>query len=196
MPEEVRPHYFDPPHRQLVLKHAGSPDDASPSAETASESAPSAAVAPSRASEDARGDRLRLQTEVHELKDLNRRLLKLQEINKAINSELDLHRLLEKILDAVLDLMDAERGYLILLDQTSDSSEGSESDSNGSSPLESVSVARNMERENIKNPETKISRSIANEVIHTGKPVLTTNAVSDDRFIAVSYTHLTLPTKA
>lgn len=183
MPEEVRPHYFDPPHRQLVLKHAGSPDDASPSAETASESAPSAAVAPSRASDDARGDRLRLQTEVHELKDLNRRLLKLQEINKAINSELDLHRLLEKILDAVLDLMDAERGYLILLDQTSDSSEGSESDSNGSSPLESVSVARNMERENIKNPETKISRSIANEVIHTGKPVLTTNAVSDDRFI-------------
>lgn len=174
VPAEQAKEFFAPASRRKLLQ--SSSDTEQPTSVSRS---PLLRSVEGAEQEDPRGDRLRLQTEVHELKDLNQRLLKLQEINKAINSELDLPRLLEKILDAVLDLMDAERGYLILTENLAKApTNGEERDLK-----EIISVARNMERENIKNPETKISRSISTEVIRSGKPVLTTNAVSDDRFI-------------
>ncbi|MBI4586234.1 MAG: sigma 54-interacting transcriptional regulator [Planctomycetes bacterium] len=111
-----------------------------------------------------------LQSELFKVKSLNRRLLKLQEINQAINSEHDLKLLLEKVMDAVLDLVDAERGFLILatVEKTGQ---------------ERVTVARNIDKQTVEKPEDKISHSISSEVIRTGKPVLTTNAVVDDRFL-------------
>jgi transcriptional regulator with GAF, ATPase, and Fis domain/serine/threonine protein kinase len=181
LPEELTRRFYEPPQRQLLEESGDDPAGTSLDPITEAESNPKTTPDPS--TDDARGDRLRLQTEVHELKDLNRRLLKLQEINKAINSELDLPRLLEKILDAVLDLMDAERGYLILLESADEANDKGDDSTGPTAPQESVSVARNMDRESIKNPETKISRSITAEVIRSGTPVLTTNAVSDDRFI-------------
>ncbi len=93
-------------------------------------------------------------------------LMRLQEVNKAINSELNLKRLLELIMDKVVELTDAERGFLILLEDEA----------------MSFKVARNFDKEAIRNPEFKISHTIAEDVIRAGRAVLTADAQSDQRF--------------
>ncbi len=90
-------------------------------------------------------------------------LLILQEINKALNSETDLARLLELIMDTAIHLCDAERGFLVLV--TDDK-------------LEFV-VARNIEYEVVKSPEFKISNSVIRKVVKSGQPLLTSNAKVD-----------------
>jgi len=47
---------------------------------------------------------------VLEVQALNKKLLRLQEVSQALSSELELNALLERIMDAVLDLVNAERG--------------------------------------------------------------------------------------
>ena len=88
------------------------------------------------------------------------------EIARALNEEQDLSRLLTDIIDASIQLTGAERGFLIL-------GHGDES---------TVEVARNFAREEVLSPEYKISRTIAQRVLETGVPELTTNAQEDDRF--------------
>jgi transcriptional regulator with GAF, ATPase, and Fis domain len=104
-----------------------------------------------------------------ELLALHRETLKLHEIAAAMGSEPDLQKLLEGIMDAVLQLVDAERGFLIL--------KGSGDDE------KSVIVARNLDREEILSPERKLSGSVSREVLETGQPVLSSNALSDTRFL-------------
>jgi transcriptional regulator with GAF, ATPase, and Fis domain len=88
------------------------------------------------------------------------------QIARALNEEGDLTRLLTQIVDAAIALCGAERGFLIL----------------GKTGDHSVEVARNFAQEEVLSPEFKISRTIANRVMATGVPELTTNAQEDDRF--------------
>jgi transcriptional regulator with GAF, ATPase, and Fis domain len=88
------------------------------------------------------------------------------QIARALNEELDTTRLLTQIVDAAIQLCGAERGFLIL----------------GRTGEHSVEVARNFAQEEVLSPEFKISRTIANRVMSTGVPELTTNAQEDDRF--------------
>ena len=88
------------------------------------------------------------------------------QLARALNEEQNLTRLLTQIVDATIQLCGAERGFLIL----------------GSSGEHSVEVARNFAQEEVLSPEFKISRTIANRVMATGVPELTTNAQEDDRF--------------
>jgi serine/threonine-protein kinase PknK len=88
------------------------------------------------------------------------------QIARALNEEQDLTRLLTQIVDAAIQMCSAERGFLIL----------------GKSGEHSVEVARNFAQEEVLSPEFKISRTIANRVMATGVPELTTNAQEDDRF--------------
>jgi len=88
------------------------------------------------------------------------------EIARALNDEQDLARLLTQIVDSAIQMAGAERGFLIL----------------GKSEEHSVEVARNFAQEEVLSPEFKISRTIANRVMETGIPELTTNAQEDDRF--------------
>ncbi|MEZ0227803.1 MAG: SpoIIE family protein phosphatase [Planctomycetota bacterium] len=90
-------------------------------------------------------------------------LLILQEINKALNSETDLARLLELIMDTAIHLCDAERGFLVLVTEEK---------------LEFV-VARNIDYEAVKTAEFKISNSVIRKVVKTGTPLLTSNAKVD-----------------
>ena len=87
-------------------------------------------------------------------------------IARALNQELDLTRLLTRIVDAAIELSGAERGFLIL-------GQGEES---------TVEVARNFAQEEVNSPECKISRTIAQRVRETGVPETTTNAQEDARF--------------
>lgn len=90
-------------------------------------------------------------------------LLILQEINKALNSETDLARLLELIMDTAIHLCSAGRGFLVLVTDEK---------------LEFV-VARNIDYEVVKSPEFKISNSVIRKVAKSGQPLLTTNAKVD-----------------
>ncbi len=97
----------------------------------------------------------------HERDDLR----KLLEINKRLNQQHDLRTLLQTIIDSAIELMAAERGFLILVDK-------------GEMKIE---IARNMSREVIEGP-LQVSTQICQEVIETARPVLTTNAAADARY--------------
>lgn len=95
-------------------------------------------------------------------------LKKLLEINKRLTSEHDPKKLLQFIMDSVLAILNAERGFMVLME-----GRGQES---------KIAVARNIDRETISKPLFKISRSIAERVAQTGAPVLTIDAKEDPRF--------------
>lgn len=85
-----------------------------------------------------------------------------------INSSLDIHQVLNEVMDTVIALTGAERGYIVLRDeQTSD--------------LE-FRIARNLDRETLERSEFIVSRTVVGQVAETGRPVLTTNALSDPAF--------------
>ena len=108
---------------------------------------------------------------IEEALHLNRETLKLHRIAAAIGTEPDLHKLLETVLDAVIDLADAERGFVVLRNSSgTNRQEG-----------QSISVARNLDQEAILDPQGKISNSILREVLKTGKPVILGNALLEPR---------------
>jgi serine/threonine-protein kinase PknK len=95
------------------------------------------------------------------------RVMRLQRIAKAMNSELHLDRLLAIIMDHFIELSGAERGFLVLTPP--------------GEPFQ-VRVARNFEREEIQLPHEAFSRGIVEQVLREKKPVLAANAVEDSRF--------------
>jgi len=104
--------------------------------------------------------------------DAQRRLLA---INKRLNSELRLPRLLELILDTVIELTSAERGFILLAD-----AEG----------VLHAEVARNIDQQV---EDGSFSRSIAERAAREGSPIVTLDAAGDQRFeAALSVSHLKL----
>jgi adenylate cyclase len=113
------------------------------------------------------------------LKDLEKRietqtkeqaqLKALQEIGAVINSSLDLNEVLNSVMDAIIDLTQAERAILLLNNEKTGELD--------------VQVARNMDRETIEQAQSfEISRSIVHSVAQSGTPIVTTNAQFDPRF--------------
>ena len=88
-------------------------------------------------------------------------------IGQVINSTLEVDEVLQIVMDTIVRMMGAERGFLMLRDERG----------------EMVSrIARNWEQESINQNEFAISRSVVQRVIDGGEPVLTTNAREDPRF--------------
>ena len=104
-------------------------------------------------------------------------LVRLMEINRRLVSERDLQRLLDFILDSAVALTGAERGFVILC-----------KDERGRGDFR-VRAARNIDQESLRKNRTKVSRSIAQEVIDNGEPVLTVDAGEDVRFRDSSSVH-------
>jgi len=94
----------------------------------------------------------------------------LVEIGKAVNSVLDMDKLLNLIMDMVINVVGAERGFLMLKDK--DTGELS------------FKVARNMEEELKDKAKFTISSGITSRVAREGKAILSTDAQSDERFSA------------
>ena len=106
------------------------------------------------------------------------RLRRLLRINKRLNSELRLPRLLEMVLDTVIELTDAERGFLLLEDESGELN---------------VKAARNIDQRTLETDELALSKSIARQAATSGEPVVTIDAAGDDRFreaLSVSDLHL------
>ncbi|MEW6685087.1 MAG: sigma 54-interacting transcriptional regulator [Candidatus Edwardsbacteria bacterium] len=94
-------------------------------------------------------------------------LLALYHISQVINSILDLEELLNRVMDLVIERTKAERGFVVLKDETRQELK--------------VKAARNFERQTIEDP-TEISYTIVHKVINEANPILTSDAKTDPRF--------------
>lgn len=97
-----------------------------------------------------------------------RRFNTLCHITEVINSSLEIEEVLDSVMEIVIEVMNAERGFIMLIEPESEKL--------------LVVVARNIEKETIEGQNFQVSRSIIEEVIKTRKPVLTTDASTDQRF--------------
>jgi len=95
-------------------------------------------------------------------------LATLYHITRELNSSLDLDVVLENIMDRVIEVTGAERGFLMLHD-----------DESGELVFK---VARGMARNDLQSPEFQVSTTIIREVVQTRQPLLTDNAQYDERF--------------
>lgn len=89
-------------------------------------------------------------------------------INKRLNSAVDREQLLRFILDSAISLSGARRGFLALF---------------RGETIE-VEVASSVDRATMPTPARELSKSIVREAVRTGRPILTSNARTDERFAA------------
>ncbi len=92
----------------------------------------------------------------------------LYEIGKVLNSSVDRENLIDLIMDLALGVLRAERGFLMLAE--------------GEGPGLALKAARNMGADVEEAPTPTISIGIARQVAGTRLPVLTSDALSDERF--------------
>ncbi len=107
--------------------------------------------------------------EIGEIDQEAQALYRILDINKQLSTERDLTRLLEGILDAAIELTGAEQGLLLM---ATDQADGR---------LE-VCAARELDSGDKNNPHERFSQSIAESVYLDGDPVVTVDAMGDDRF--------------
>jgi putative nucleotidyltransferase with HDIG domain len=88
-------------------------------------------------------------------------------VGRVINSSLGLKRVLEEVMDTLIELMRAERGFLMLRESDGELS---------------VRIARGIAQVNLEEDSFKVSRTIVRQVAESGEPILTTNAQADPRF--------------
>lgn len=81
-----------------------------------------------------------------------------------------MQQLLEKLLDQVVEVTQAERGFLILME--------------GNSPQ--VAVGRNIQRENLADATQLFSDSIVSQVVKEQRPVIVNDALNDENFSAAA----------
>ena len=91
---------------------------------------------------------------------------KLLEFSEKLLAQYDLGELLESMMDSVVQISNAEKGFLILLE--------------GNTPQ--VKVARNVKRENLADALERLSDSIVDKVIRTKKAVIVSDAAHDAEF--------------
>jgi len=108
-----------------------------------------------------------IQRDVEALAVAHRQSLALMDVAQAMNSSLDLDTVLQMVIDYIIRLTQAERGFLMLREEQGE--------------LRTV-IARHWEQEDLSPAELNFSRSIVQRVVATGEPVLTSNAQHDPRF--------------
>jgi len=101
------------------------------------------------------------------LKSRQSQLGALMGIGSVINSSLGRRRVLEEVMDKLIELMHAERGFLMSKQST------------GELKFE---IARGLSHVNLDEDEFKVSNTIVRRVAESGDIVLTTNAQEDPRF--------------
>lgn len=95
------------------------------------------------------------------------RLTLLYRLSQTFNSSLDLDEVLNRVMDEVIAVTGAERGFVTLLEADG---------------TPAFRAARGMDHTTIDDPEFQISRGVVERVAREAQPVLTSDAQSDDRF--------------
>jgi len=111
-----------------------------------------------------------LSTDMAAVEKEHDQLRALSKVGAVINSTLDPSEVLNRVIDEVIEITGAERGYLVLRDEETGQLE--------------FTVARNLDRETLNQQSFRVSRTIVTHVAETGEPVVTTNAQADPRFQA------------
>lgn len=96
------------------------------------------------------------------------RLASLYRVSQVLGTSLNLDEVLNQVMDAVIGLTGAERGFLMLVEGESDEL--------------FVRVGRDMEQETLQKDEMEFSRTVIRTVLDTGEGVVATNAQTDPRF--------------
>lgn len=94
-------------------------------------------------------------------------LAALYDINQAVNSTLILDDILDIVMTKSVNLFNAERGFLMLLDHDN---------------RLQFKTAHNIKKEQLNSEDMRISTTIANSVVKTGKSIYTSDALNDQRF--------------
>lgn len=97
-----------------------------------------------------------------------RQLRGLAETTALINSSLESGDVLNQVIDKVVQLTGAERGYILLRNEETGELE--------------FRVARGIDQEQLDEEEFIVSNTIVQRVVETGEPVLTHNALNDPRY--------------
>ena len=92
------------------------------------------------------------------------RLSLLYRISQTINSSLDLDEVLKTVLDEVIAATRAERAFLVMTD----------------GDVQTFRTARGQEQTPIDDPRSQVSRGVIDRVLREGRPLLTSNAQSED----------------
>jgi sigma-B regulation protein RsbU (phosphoserine phosphatase) len=95
------------------------------------------------------------------------RLALLYRLSQTFNSVLDLDEVLNLVMDEVITVTNAERGFVMLHEPDGELA---------------FRAARGMDRSTIDDPQFQVSRSVVERVAREGQPILTSDAQSDDRF--------------
>jgi sigma-B regulation protein RsbU (phosphoserine phosphatase) len=95
------------------------------------------------------------------------RLALLCRLSQAFNSSLDLDEVLDRVMDEIIAVTGAERGFVMLRE------------TDGRLIFR---VARGMDQATIDHPQFQVSRSVVERVAREGQPTHTSDAQTDDRF--------------
>jgi len=95
-------------------------------------------------------------------------MLALANVGQIINSSLELDEVLTIVMDNIVRLTKAERGFLMLRDEKGEMV---------------IRMGRNWEMESVNSSELTVSKSVVRRVIDSGEPLITTNAQEDQRFM-------------
>ena len=96
------------------------------------------------------------------------RLAALYEVSSQLGKSLDLGEVLNQVMDSIIQLTGAERGFLMLQDAETGQLQ--------------TRAARNFDQETIESDAVNVSYTVIERAISTGQGILTSNAQEDDRF--------------
>lgn len=96
------------------------------------------------------------------------KLAALYEMSQVLGTSLDINEVLNQVMDAVIGLTRAERGFLMLLE--------------ADTGVLNLKAGRNIERVTLENKDMEVSRTVIQAVIDSGEGLLTTDAQTDPRF--------------
>jgi len=100
--------------------------------------------------------------------DQQARLAALYEVSSQLGSSLDLTEVLNQVMDSIITLTGAERGYIVLFDEVSGDLR--------------LAVARNVDQQKIEGRSMELSRTVIERAVASGKGIVTNNALEDERF--------------
>lgn len=88
-------------------------------------------------------------------------------LTQTFNSSLDLNEVLNRVMDEVIAVIQAERGFIMLVDEAGNLD---------------FKVARGLDHRDIQDPQFEVSRGTIAKVAREGHPILTSDAQTDERF--------------
>jgi transcriptional regulator with GAF, ATPase, and Fis domain len=108
------------------------------------------------------------------------RLARILAVNRELAGEFDLERLLARVTDQAIDLLGADRGFVLL--SSGEATDGEPSSSNTLQPRAARARASD-------DPSVQFSRSIADQVLRANEAIVTNNAQGDARLGGAASIH-------